>query len=81
MAIQLVLGNEVDVSTRDLGQPLRQWQALRKDVVSGRKIDKKVDIAVGSFFPTRDRAEYPDASGAELSTRRGYHLAFCMQCF
>ena len=80
MTIQLMLRNDIEPASGDLGQPLGQRQSLREQIVASWKIDQKVDIAVRSILAPCYRAKNTNPSRAKLAARGVDHIFLRAQC-
>src|SRR6185312_2935762 len=69
VAVEFVLGNEVERTTSDLRQAFGKRQALREQVVATRKVHQEIDVAVRPFLAASHRAEHADALRAVLVAR------------
>ena len=69
VAIQFVFRYHFHMPMKQLGQSLREWQPLCEQVVTPRKLDQKIHVAVGALFAARDRAKHADATGTVALTQ------------
>lgn len=66
VATQLMLWNDIQMAACDFNQALLKCQALIEHIVAPRQVDKKIDVTVGAFFATSNRAEHSYAPCAKF---------------
>jgi hypothetical protein len=76
MAIQFVLGYQFHRALQKVCEFLRQGQALREQVVTSRKVDQEIHVAVDPLFAPRNGAEYSKAPSAILRFQRPANNAY-----
>ncbi len=81
MRAEFVLWHDFHRTIEQQRKCFGQRQALREQIVSARKLDEEIDIALMVLLTAGDGTEYADTFGSELVAERFYRLTFGVQLF
>jgi hypothetical protein len=76
VAVEFVLGYEVEASTGDFGQSFSERQTLSEQIIAPREIHQEANVAIQSLLAASYRAEHADTASAVLAARGMDGLSF-----